>query len=235
MRGPYQIVTAFLCVVACTPLAANAGKTAADAGAAALATRVATFSIHNATVFDGVAQLSSERTELSFALEDVLKTKFSDSAVPHSHFDLNLQNRTISEILDALCSKDVTYTWTRDGLTVNVFPRSIVDDSSYLPNRQLGQSDLRGVTDTEQAVFAIVARLPPPFEQIACAQAGGDTSYAVPWDVTFRNLTIRQAFNLIARHLGSRGGWVLGGSREFRTIGFHKGTIHYNSGSERID
>ncbi len=213
-------------------LAADGADSAADPGAAALAARVPIFSIHHATVFDGVAELSSEHTGLSFALEDVLKAKFSDSAVPHSHFDLNLQNRTIREILDALCSKDVTYMWTRDGLTVNVFPRSIVDDSSYLPNRQLGQFDLRGMTDTEQAVFAIVAHLPPPFEQIACAQAGGDTSYAVPWDVTFRNLTIRQAFNLIARHLGSEGGWVLGGSREFRTIGFHKGTIHYSSRDE---
>jgi hypothetical protein len=41
-------------------LAANARVATADPGAVALATRVPRFLIHNATVLDGVAQLSSE-------------------------------------------------------------------------------------------------------------------------------------------------------------------------------
>lgn len=75
-------------------------------------------------------------------------------------------------------------------------------------------------------MFAAVAHLPPPFEQIAFAQAGGNTTFSTPWRATFENLTLRQAFNLIARNIAPRGRWALSGSREFRTIGFHIQRIH---------
>lgn len=220
-----RVAFAVLGPTLCAAWSANAQEVAPDLGTTALAKRVPKFSIHDATLLDGIAQLSAGSLELSFAFEDVLTAKFGDPPMPHSRFDLNLENRTISEVLDALCERDVTFQWTRDGSTVNIFPRSTVDDTSYLPNRRLAQFELRRVTDTEQAVFAAAAQLPPPFEQIACVQAGGDTSYAIQWNASFRDLTVRQAFNLIARELGPRGGWVFGGSRDFRTIGFYKGKL----------
>jgi len=200
-----------------------------DPGTVALATRVRHFDMQDGTVLDGISQLSTESVDLSFSFEEALRAKFSDPPVPQWRFGLRLDDHTIVEILDALCSKDVNYVWAREGLTINVYPRATADDSSYLPNRRLSEFDVRRVTDAEQAVFAAVAQLPSPFEQIACAQAGSDTSYPVPWDAAFRDLTVRQAFNLIARHLGARGGWLLAGSQDFRTIGFHRGRIHYSS------
>jgi hypothetical protein len=103
-------------------------------------------------------------------------------------------------------------------------------DGLYLMNRRIPQLELKNATDAGETVFAVVAQLPPPFEQIAYAQAGGDTSYTAPWNATFREITVRQAFNLLARHLGTRGGWVFNGSNDFRTVGFHKLQIHYRSG-----
>ena len=228
-----SLAGAWVCLIVLVALAADAQQSAADSGAVALAARVQRFLVHDASILDGIAQLSFEHTELSFAFEGVLKAKFTDPEPPQQHFDLDLENRTLGEIIEALCSKDARYTWTQDGLNVNVFPRSTLNDASYLPNRRLAQFELRHVTNAQQAVFAAAAQLPPPFEQIAFAQAGGETAYGAPWSATFTNLTVRQAFNLIARRLGPRGGWVFGGSREFRTIGFHRGDIHYVSPKPR--
>lgn len=200
-----------------------------EPGPTALASRVPSFHLQHATVFDGVAELTTIQSDLSFSFEEPLKAKSTDPPIPQAFFDLTLENRTIGEILDALCGKDTTYTWSRDGIMLNIFPRSVLSNSSYLLNRQVLPFQMQGATQAEQAVFAIVAHIAPPFEQIAYAQAGGDTSYSVPWGPTFRGLTVRQAFNLTAIQLGPRGGWVFGGSEEFRTIGFHKGRIHYSS------
>jgi hypothetical protein len=218
-----SIAAAFGCFMVLFAFAADAGESAADPGAVALVARVPRFLVHNATVLDGIAELSSKRPELSYAFEEVLKTKFNDPEPPQQRFDLSLENQTASEILDALCSSDARYAWIRDGLTVNVYPRSTSNDNSYFPNRQITQLELQQVTSTDQAVFAVAGQLPRPFEQIALAQLGGDTTYATAWTATFRNISVRQALNLIALRLGPGGGWVFGGSREFRTIGFHKG------------
>lgn len=203
-----------------------------EPGPTAFSIRVPSFHLQHATVFDGVAELTTIQSDLSFSFEEPLKAKFTDPPIPQAFFDLTLESRTIGEILDALCGKDTTYTWSRDGMMVNVFPRSVLSNSSYLLNRQVLPFQMQGATQPEQAVFAIVAHLAPPFEQIACAQIGGDTSYSAPLSSTFRGLTVRQAFNLTAIQLGPRGGWVFGGSQEFRTIGFHKETIHYSSKTE---
>jgi hypothetical protein len=227
---PAAVFVSFIMLLA---QAAAVGRASADLGAIALGTHVQKFIVHDGTMLDGIARLSSERSEISFAFEEVLKARFNDPDPPQLRFDLSLEDQTVSQILDALCGRDARYTWVRDGLTVNVYPQSTVNDSSYLPNRQFAQAGLLQVKNAEQAVFALVAQIPPPFEQIAVMQVGGDTSYATAWTTTFRNMTVRQAFNLIARHLGPTGGWSLGGSREFRTIGFHTGTIHYKSENER--
>jgi hypothetical protein len=181
------------------------------------------------TVLDGLAQLSAEPVGVAFAFENILKARVNDPPVPESRFDLILEKGTIKEILDELCRKDDRYTWARDGSTINVYPRATINDNSYLLNRRLKQLELKGVREAGQALFAIVAQLPLPFEQIAFTQAGGDISYPEPWNERLSDLTVRHALNLAARHMGPKGGWILNGSSEFRTVGFHNREIHYTS------
>ena len=226
----HEIAVLTLFVVTVLILApAMTGGQSDDIGAELVRTRVPKFAVRNGNILDGVAQLSASPTEISFSFEDVLKPTFKVPPLERPRFDVNLENRTISEILDAICHKDGRYTWSRDGLTINVYPQATIGDNRYLMNRRVPRFELKGVKSPGEAVFALVGQLPAPFEQIACAQLGGDTSYPTPWNVSAREVTVRQALNMIARQLGPRGGWVFNGSRDFRTIGFHNRQIHYSS------
>jgi hypothetical protein len=198
----------------------------ADQGEELLDVRVPKFDLRNITLFDGVARLTAEPTHLSFAFEYILTAHPHEPPTREVPLNIYLDDKTIREVLTTLCSVDGRYTWTRDGTTINVYPKDTVGDGSYLMNRKLPKLELRGVAAADDALFAAVSQLPPPFEQIAVAQAGGNISYPVPWNATFANLTLRQALNLIARNIAPRGGWVLSGSREFRTVGFHSQRIH---------
>jgi len=197
-----------------------------DLGEELLGARVSEFEIRNGTLFDGLARLSTEPTQLSFAFEFVLTAHPHDPPIPEERFSVYMNDKTIREDLTMLCSADGRYTWTRDGTTINVYPKETIGDNSYLMNRRLPKLELKEVSAAEGAMFAAVAQLPLPFEQIAFAQAGGDTSFQKPWSTALENLTLRQTLNLIARNITPRGGWVLSGSREFRTVGFHNQRIH---------
>jgi len=228
----YNPIIAFVYIA--TALAAgimNANAQVSSLTGTVLEARVPVFVIQNGTLLDGLAQLSKQSTGLSFTFEQILKTRFSDSLAPEVRFDLSLEKETIKTILNKLCKMDARYTWESDDSTINVYPQAIINDSSYVMNRRLNPLELKNITDADQAVFAIVAQIPPPFEQIALAQAGGNTSYSTPWNETLVNITVRHAFNLVARHMAPTGGWILNGSREFRTIGFHTREIHYSSQS----
>lgn len=194
-----------------------------------LEARISVFDLRDSTIFDGVARLSAEPTQFAFAFEYILKTRFTDPPIPDVRFTLHLENRTVRDILEALCGYDNRYTWSLDDKTINVYPKSIVGDDSYLMNRRLPNLALRNVVNAESAMFSSVSQLPSPFEQIAFAQAGGTTGYATAWNSTFQNITMRQAMNRIASNLGPHGGWVLSGSNDFRTIGFHNREIHQHT------
>ena len=197
-----------------------------DVGKELLETRVSDFEIRNGTVFGGIAELSAKPVELSFAFEYILTAHVGDNPISEVRFNIDLKHSTFREILTALCSADSRYTWTRDGTTVNVFPKDTVGNRSYLMNRVLPKLELHGVSSAEEAMFAAVKQLPPPFEQVAFVQAGGVTSLPIAWTVNFDNLTLRQALNLIAGNMAPHGGWVLSGSHEFRAVGFHTQRIH---------
>lgn len=220
-------IATFLLAVTASFLGGVTAQESADARTAGqLARRVAIFEVHNGTLLDGLARLSAEDLQLSFAFEDILRPKFADPRAAPIRFNLVLHDRTVREILDSLCERDVRYMWRQYESTINVYPRSAEADKSYLMNRRLPQLELKSLKNAGEAVFAIVGQLPPPFEQIAWSQGGGDVSYELPWTGTLRNLTVRQAFDRVALSLGPNGGWVFNGSREFRTIGFHNRRLH---------
>jgi hypothetical protein len=189
--------------------------------------RLPEFVLTDGTVLEGVKKLSSEQKGFSFGFENVLRAKFSDPPVTDVRFSLRLENKSVREILDALCEADRRYTWSAGDSFVNVYPLASVDDSHYLPNRKLAKLEIRNITDVEQGLLAIAQQLPPPEEQVAHVQLGGDASYPPgPWSRSFENLTVREAVNLLTNHMGARACWIFGGSLDFRSFAFFRWGFH---------
>jgi hypothetical protein len=90
--------------------------------------------------------------------------------------------------------------------------------------------DLKELTDIQQGLFAIANQLPPPREQVAVAQIGGDDSYPPePWTTSYEDLTVRQAINRLVHHMGERGSWAFGGSADFRAFAFNRQGFLFDS------
>ncbi|MFB3812466.1 MAG: hypothetical protein ACE14L_00010 [Terriglobales bacterium] len=201
----------------------SAGEAQVNPEDVLLSNRVPHFALVNETLLDGLKKLSSHDRPFHFGFESVLKAKFSDTSVPEVRFNIQLENKTVREILDALCSADHRYAWSVDDSFVNVYPRASTADPKYLLNRKLPKLEVRNITDIDQALLAIARQLPPPLEQIAHAQMGGDASYpAQPWTATFENITVREAINRLTAHMGPRACWIFYGSLDFRAFAFFK-------------
>lgn len=82
------------------------------------------------------------------------------------------------EILVALCQSDVRYTWSVDAASINVYPRAIFKDPSYLLNLQIDQIVLEDITDPDQALTQLSEQIPA--QQIGYMQLGGDNPYSRP-------------------------------------------------------
>jgi hypothetical protein len=185
--------------------------------------RIRELKLQDQTLLDALALLSYEDKRLRFGFEEVLKDRFSDPPIANPRLSVDLENKTIRQVLDALCEMDPRYAWSSDAWTINVYPRATVSDPSYLLNRKLGRLELRAVTDIQQPLLAISQQLPPPREQIALVQMGGDLSYPPdPWNSTFTDTSVRKVVNRIADRLGPRGSWIFSGSRDFRQFSFYK-------------
>jgi hypothetical protein len=115
-----------------------------------------------------------------------------------------------------------------DGETISVFPRNSLRDTTFFLNRKIAQLELRNVPDPEEALTPLAKLLPD--EQLGYAGLGGDSSYAQPWTMTFEDLTVRQFINRISEHVGSRGGWILHGSKGHRFFFFYKFGFHSHDG-----
>ncbi len=186
-----------------------------------LEAKVSEFEMSNQTLLDALWRLSRIPALFGFGFEKVLKRRLSDPDIPEPHLSLRLKGKSVRQILDALCQADPRYTWTLDGATVNVFPKDVANEPSYLLNRKLEKFELKNATDVQNGLLAIVRQLPPPVEQVAEAQMGGADPYPLePWTVTMENLTVRQVVNRLAAHGDPCAAWIFGGSKDFRTFGF---------------
>jgi hypothetical protein len=189
----------------------------------ALDTNVADFFLSNQTIFEGVSELNSEAVPFSFGFEKILKAKFDDPPIPDPNISLILRNASVKEILDALCKADQRYSWAVDGSTINVYPRRTIGDPSYLLNRHLDKLEIKNIIDIQQGLLAIAQQIPPPKEQIAHAQMGGDSSYPPePWATIFEGLTVRQAVNRLTGQMGPHSAWLFNGSQDFRAFSFFR-------------
>jgi hypothetical protein len=162
--------------------------------------------------------------------EHELKSKQTDPPIQDPRLTLHLKATTVREALDAMCQADGRYTWSTDDTFINVYPIKTVNEASYLMNRRLMKLDLKDLTDIGQGLFAIVNQLPPPGEQVAIAQIGGDDSYPPErWTTSYENLTVRQAINRLVRHMGEQGSWAFTGSSDFRAFAFNKRGFFFDS------
>jgi hypothetical protein len=188
-----------------------------------LNTKIAEFNLNEETIETGLKRLASGSAPFAMGFEHELKSKQTDPPILDSRLTLHLKKTTVREALDAMCRADSRYTWSTDDTFINVYPIKTVNDASYLLNRRLMRLDLKELTDTQQGLLAIVNQLPPPREQVAVAEIGGDDSYpAESWTTSYENLTVRQAINRLVRHMGERGSWAFTGSTDFRAFAFNK-------------
>jgi hypothetical protein len=191
------------------------------------------FDLTDGSILDGIAVLSSNPIEgLHIGLEEVVRNKLQDPEDRSVIFSLHLENKTLREILDALCRSDTRYMWSPDGQSINVYPRASVTEPSYLLNVSLAVITLSDVPDPDHALTPLHRQLPKV--QLGYMQMGGDNTYAKPWTVTFDNLTVRQFMNRITEHIGPRSSWVWQGGKDERVFTFLRGGFHTISSDKQL-
>jgi hypothetical protein len=224
----------FLVLISPLPLVHEGLRSEAPANAtnvdSVLNTEVPELNLDEETIEVGLKRLASGSAGFAMGFEHKLKSKQTDPPILEPRLTLHLRTTTVREALDAMCRADSRYTWSIDDMFINVFPSKTANDASYLLNRRLLRLDLKEITDIQQGLLAIVNQLPPPREQVAIAQIGGDDSYPLePWTASYEDLTVRQALNHLVRHMGERGSWAFTGSADFRAFAFNRQGFLFDS------
>ena len=191
---------------------------------AALEARVSFFDVRYAILRDGLSDLSLKNVDgLHLGFEEIIRDDIRDDARALStHFSLHLENKSVRQILDALCQSDPRYTWSEDAASINVYPRAAKQDPSYLLNLRIDRIAVADIPDPDEALTPLSKLFPE--QQVGYFGPGlGDNTYSESWTAVFEHLTVRQFINRIAEHLGSRTSWVWGGGRQERMFTFLKG------------
>jgi hypothetical protein len=181
------------------------------------------FDVTDAVLRDGVSELSLKKIDgLHLGFEEIVRDRIEqDPSTVSPHFSLHLQGKTIRELLDELCKTDPRYTWLQDGATVNIYPRSIVGDASYLLNLNIDRIVVKDAPDADHALTPLFKQFPE--QQIGYFGPGlGSDDYDAPWTAGFNSLTVRQFINRIAEHMGPRTSWVWEGGQKERMFTFLK-------------
>lgn len=185
--------------------------------------KVGTLTLQHETLFDGLAKLNS-MDDSAFSVEMILKPALSSPSPENPRFSASIENATLRQELDWLVQLDPRYVWVEDHGMINVFPRDkLKAGEAYFLNRRVLSIEYVNIKSWVDAVFFTVGQLPGKKEQIAIMQAGGSATFTEPWTAEFTDITVRQAFNRIAKHYGKGCGWVLRGTTlDFRVIMFHQ-------------
>ena len=186
--------------------------------------RVEHFDVTDAILRDGTSELSLKDIDgLHLGFEEIIRNKIQDDPGEQSpRFSLHLAGKTVRELLDELCKSDARYAWSEDEATINVYPRVVVGEPSYLLDLWIEKLMVNRFPDPDQALVPLSRRFPE--QQVGYAGPGlGDNTYAEPWTATFDHLTVRQFVNRIAEHMGPRTSWVWQGGKDERMFTFLKG------------
>ncbi len=196
------------------------GTAQAVPGSDSSAKHVGELQLVNQSIVQGVAQLS-QMTNQPFSIEYQLSHSISQPAPIPRLVTAKLKPGKLPEVLDQLCLLDPQFTWVQIENVVNIFPTVLRDDPSYLLNRTIPFARLNKVSDVDHAVIQIVNQLPGPRQQIATIETRS-FAFSQPLTREFHNVTVRQAFNELARQLGPTYGWQFSGADDFRLIVFHE-------------
>jgi hypothetical protein len=114
-----------------------------------LEVRISHFDVTDAVFRDGISGLSLNSVNgLHVGFEEIIRDKIQeDPRALSAHFSLHLEDRSVRQILDALCELDTRYTWSEDKASVNVYPRTTSQDPSYLPNFAIDHIEVNGIPD----------------------------------------------------------------------------------------
>ncbi len=192
-----------------------------------LEARVSRFDLTDAILRDGLSELSLKNVEgLHLGFEEIIRGKIQDDPRALSaHFSLHMENKSVRQILDALCESDGRYRWSEDAATVNVYPQSTVPDRSYLLNLTIDRIAVDNIPDPDQGLTPLSKLFPE--QQVGYFGSGlGDNTYAEPWTAVFYRLTVRQFINRMAEHMGPQTSWVWEGGKDERMFTFLKGGFH---------
>jgi hypothetical protein len=170
----------------------------------------------------GITRLGHD-AGLAISVEYPLGESVKDRPPALRRFHAEVPAGTVSDVLDRLTALDQQFSWQRSGKMINVFPRSVLADRTYLMNRVVESFSYDRISDVERAVYSAVGKLPLPTEQIAIMQTGAVLVLPEPWTTTFQNITVRELLDRLMIRLGPQYGWELSGSKDFRLLRFHSG------------
>ena len=199
-----------------------------------LQTTIERIDITDAIFRDGISELSLQNIKgLHIGFEEVIRQEIQqDPRTVSPHFDIHLQRKTVREILDTLCEADPRYTWSQDGPTVNIYPREVIDDQSYLFNLRIDHIALKNIPDPDQALTPLSDKFRE--QQVGYFGPGlASNTYPEPWTTAFEAITVRQFINRIAEHIGPQTSWVWEGGKNERMFTFLKGGFHTFRPSQR--
>jgi hypothetical protein len=185
--------------------------------------KIDTFELKDATIREGISELSLKNVEgLHLGFEELIRDKIEDDPrTLGTHFSVHMEGRTVEQIVNALCASDPHYTWSEDGASLNVYPRSTTGDAFYLLALRIKHIEVNNIPDPDQGLTPLSKLFPE--QQIGYLGSGGEDAYPQPWTAVFERLTVRQFINRIAEHMGPRTSWVWQGGKDERMFTFVKG------------
>lgn len=183
-----------------------------------LTLKITSLVLNDETIFDGLAKLS-QVMPIGFSVERELTSKASPQLAAVVRFSTRIDGGTLQDSLDWLCKLDPRYEWLFAGGVVNVFPRQVEHDPSYPLNRTMSFFEIKDATSASAAALEAASHANPP-QQIAILTLG-NTDFQRASNLTFANVTLREALNRIAQTLGPTYGWQFSGTEDFHYLAFH--------------
>jgi len=189
---------------------------------------IGNFEVNDAVMRDGVSELSLKNIEhLHLGFEEIIRQRIQDDARSQGvHFSIHLTNRTVRQIIDALCEADEHYTWSQDGNSINIYPRATIKDVSYLLNLQVQRIVVSDIPDPNEGLTPLSKLFPA--QQIGYFGSGlGDNKYEKPWSAVFEEVSVRRFINRIAEHMGPQTSWVWEGGAAREDVYIPKGGLQH--------
>jgi len=181
------------------------------------------FILEQGTIVDGLSKLSFAAV-LHLGIEEIPREELSDPPDRTTEFSMHLHNKRVRDVLDALCQMDARYTWSKDGETINVYPRYSIADSTYLLNLRIERLVLNNVQDATDALTPLSHQFPD--RQLGYIGMAINTKYSEPWTTKLDDLTVRQFINRISEHMGEGSVWIYQGGHDSMMFWFLKGAFH---------